>query len=345
MDGVSVDIARGEVFALLGSSGCGKTTLLRMLAGFESPTSGSIVLDGRDLEGAAPHERPMNMMFQSYALFPHLTVHDNIAFGLKRAGRPRAEVEARVEELLRLVQLSGYGPRKPHQLSGGQQQRVALARSLARKPQLLLLDEPLGALDRKLREETQLELARIMQDVGVTCVLVTHDQEEAMTLATRIAVMDRGRFLQVGAPRGLYEHPATRFVADFIGDVNLLDGRLVASGAEGSTIDCGDVRCAVDDVVDGAAGRPVTVALRPEKIAIGRVGADGSPAPAPNRVRGTVREAAYFGSYSIYHVALDSGRVLKALRNNAERELQDLPQRGEAALLSWLPESPAVLTA
>ena len=344
MDGVSIDIARGEVFALLGSSGCGKTTLLRMLAGFEHPTAGSIVLDGRDLAGLAPHERPMNMMFQSYALFPHLTVHDNIAFGLKREGKARSAIDARVEELLRLVQLSGYGPRKPHQLSGGQQQRVALARSLAKKPQLLLLDEPLGALDRKLREETQIELANIVHGVGVTCVLVTHDQEEAMTLASRIAVMDQGRFLQVGAPRDLYENPASRFVADFIGDVNLLDGALVASGPGGSTIDCGDVRCAVDDVVEGATGRAVTIALRPEKIGIARQApTDGDE--AVNRVQGTVREAAYFGSYSIYHVDLPSGRGLKALRNNAERELQDLPRRGEVAWLSWLPESPIVLTA
>ena len=329
---------------MLGSSGCGKSTLLRMLAGFEPPTAGSIVLEGRDLAGLAPHERPMNMMFQSYALFPHLSVHDNIAFGLKREGRPKAEIASRVEELLRLVQLTGYGPRKPHQLSGGQQQRVALARSLAKKPRLLLLDEPLGALDRKLREETQLELAHIVHDVGVTCVLVTHDQEEAMTLASRIAVMDKGRFLQVGAPHDLYENPASRFVADFIGDVNLMDGGLVASGPDGSTIDCGDVRCAVDDVVEGGAGRAVTVALRPEKIGIGRE-APVEGDPSVNRVQGTVREAAYFGSYSIYHVALPSGRVLKALRNNAEREVQDLPQRGEAAWMSWLPESPVVLTA
>jgi putrescine transport system ATP-binding protein len=343
VDGVSIDIARGEVFALLGSSGCGKTTLLRMLAGFEAPTSGSIVLEGRDLAGLAPHERPMNMMFQSYALFPHLTVHDNIAFGLKREGRPRGEIEARVEELLKLVQLAGYGARKPHQLSGGQQQRVALARSLAKKPRLLLLDEPLGALDRKLREETQIELARIVHDIGVTCVLVTHDQEEAMTLASRIAVMDKGRFLQVGEPRDLYENPASRFVADFIGDVNLMDGALVESGPDGSTIDCGDVRCAVDDVVEGPAGRAVAVAIRPEKIAIAR--AAGAGEPAVNRVQGTVREAAYFGSYSVYHVALASGRLLKALRNNAEREVQDLPERGEQAWVSWLPESPVVLTA
>ena len=218
---VSVDIAKGEVFALLGSSGCGKTTLLRMLAGFETPTSGTITLAGQDLADLPPYVRPMNMMFQSYALFPHLTVFDNIAFGLRREGLPAAEIDTRVEAMLKLVQLGPYAKRKPHQLSGGQQQRVALARSLAKKPQLLLLDEPLGALDKKLREETQIELAGIIHDVGVTCVLVTHDQEEAMTMASRIAVMSEGRFLQVGAPAEIYETPASRFVADAIERIGL----------------------------------------------------------------------------------------------------------------------------
>ncbi|MEO7010582.1 MAG: ABC transporter ATP-binding protein, partial [Caldimonas sp.] len=227
VDRVSLDIAKGEIFALLGSSGCGKTTLLRMLGGFETPTSGSITLDGHDLAGLAPYERPLNMMFQSYALFPHLTVAENIAFGLHRDGMPAARIRERVDAMLKLVQLSDYARRKPHQLSGGQQQRVALARSLAKKPQLLLLDEPLGALDRKLREETQIELAHIIEEVGVTCVMVTHDQEEAMTMASRIAVMSEGRLLQVGAPSEIYETPATRFVADFIGNVNLMDGTLV----------------------------------------------------------------------------------------------------------------------
>ena len=247
VDNVSIDIAKGEVFALLGSSGCGKTTLLRMLAGFETPTSGTITLDGQDLAGLPPYARPMNMMFQSYALFPHLTVADNIAFGLKRDGLPAAEIAARVEAMLKLVQLGAYAKRKPHQLSGGQQQRVALARSLAKKPQLLLLDEPLGALDKKLREETQMELANIIEDVGVTCVMVTHDQEEAMTMASRIAVMSQGRFLQVGAPAEIYETPTSRFVADFIGNVNLMDGKLVEDEADHVIVDCGDLR---------ALGRP-----------------------------------------------------------------------------------------
>jgi putrescine transport system ATP-binding protein len=223
---VSLEIDKGEIFALLGSSGCGKSTLLRMLAGFETPTSGRIVLDGQDLASLPPYQRPMNMMFQSYALFPHLTVWDNIAFGLRREGQPSDKVAARVEAMLKLVQLGKFAKRKPHQLSGGQQQRVALARSLAKQPQLLLLDEPLGALDKKLREETQIELVNIIEQVGVTCVMVTHDQEEAMTMASRIAVMSEGKFLQVGAPADIYETPATRFVADFIGNVNLMEGSL-----------------------------------------------------------------------------------------------------------------------
>src|SRR5512139_3012701 len=223
---VSLDVAKGEIFALLGSSGCGKSTLLRMLAGFEPPTSGRIVLAGRDLATLPPYERPMNMMFQSYALFPHLTVWENIAFGLRREGLPKDRVAERVEAMLKLVQLGKFAQRKPHQLSGGQQQRVALARSLAKQPQLLLLDEPLGALDKKLREQTQIELVNIIEQVGVTCVMVTHDQEEAMTMASRIAVMSEGRFLQVGAPSEIYETPSTRFVADFIGNVNLMEGTL-----------------------------------------------------------------------------------------------------------------------
>ena len=240
VNNVSLDIAKGEIFALLGPSGCGKSTLLRMLAGFETPTSGRSSLDGQDLAGLPPYERPINMMFQSYALFPHLTVWDNIAFGLRRDGMPADEIAARVEAMLKLVQLGKFAKRKPHQLSGGQQQRVALARSLAKQPQLLLLDEPLGALDKKLREETQIELVNIIEQVGVTCVMVTHDQEEAMTMASRIAVMSEGRFLQVGAPGEIYETPASRFVADFIGNVNLMDGTLVDDEPDHVIVDCAD---------------------------------------------------------------------------------------------------------
>jgi putrescine transport system ATP-binding protein len=270
VNNVSLDIAKGEIFALLGSSGCGKSTLLRMLAGFEKPTSGSIVLAGQDVATMPPYERPMNMMFQSYALFPHLSVWDNIAFGLRRAGMPRDEIAAQVEAMLKLVQLGKFGQRKPHQLSGGQQQRVALARSLAKKPQLLLLDEPLGALDKKLREETQIELVNIIENVGVTCVMVTHDQEEAMTMASRLAVMSEGRFLQVGAPGDIYETPATRFVADFIGNVNLMEGTLSDDQVDHVIIDCADCQHYVGHGITGTEGMAVTVALRPEKIRIGR---------------------------------------------------------------------------
>jgi putrescine transport system ATP-binding protein len=340
---VSIDIAKGEIFALLGSSGCGKTTLLRMLAGFETPTSGSIVLDGKDLAGLPPYERPLNMMFQSYALFPHLTVWDNIAFGLKRDSLPSNEVATRVEAMLKLVQLEKFGQRKPHQLSGGQQQRVALARSLAKKPQLLLLDEPLGALDKKLREETQIELVNIIHEVGVTCVMVTHDQEEAMTMASRIAVMSEGRFLQVGAPAEIYETPANRFVADFIGNVNLMDGTLVKDEIDHVLVHCADCTHYVGHGITGTEGMPVSVALRPEKIRI----ADEAPSPAGgefNQVRGTVKDMAYFGSFTVYHLALASGAVLKISTSNTERHRDDPLGVGDVAWASWSPTAQVVLT-
>ena len=346
VDDVSIDIARGEVFALLGSSGCGKTTLLRMLAGFETPSSGTITLAGQDLAGLPPYARPMNMMFQSYALFPHLSVFDNIAFGLRRDALPKGEVEARVEAMLKLVQLGSYAKRKPHQLSGGQQQRVALARSLARKPQLLLLDEPLGALDRKLREETQLQLANIVHDVGVTCVMVTHDQEEAMTMASRIAVMSEGRFLQVGAPAEIYETPATRFVADFIGNVNLMEGRVVVDEADHVVVDCGDVQHHVGHGITGTLGMPVTVALRPEKIRIVPLPADavGTSMEDFNRAVGTVKELTYFGSHTVYHLLLASGRVLKISQGNAERQPDARLTWGDRAEASWSTLAQVVLT-
>ena len=340
---VSIDIAKGEIFALLGSSGCGKTTLLRMLAGFETPTSGSILLDGKDLAGLPPYERPLNMMFQSYALFPHLTVRDNIAFGLKRDGLPSSEVAARVDAMLKLVQLEKFGQRKPHQLSGGQQQRVALARSLAKKPQLLLLDEPLGALDKKLREETQIELVNIIHEVGVTCVMVTHDQEEAMTMATRIAVMSEGRFLQVGAPAEIYETPTNRFVADFIGNVNLMDGTLIKDEIDHVLVRCADCTHYVGHGITGTEGMPVSVALRPEKIRI----AGEAPSPADgefNHVRGTVKDMAYFGSFTVYHLALASGAMLKISASNTERHRDHAIGVGDVAWASWSPTAQVVLT-
>jgi putrescine transport system ATP-binding protein len=347
VNNVSIDIAKGEIFALLGPSGCGKTTLLRMLAGFETPTSGNIVLNGQDLAGMPAYASPMNMMFQSYALFPHMTVWDNVAFGPRRSGMKAAEVAERVEEMLKLVQLGQYAKRKPHQLSGGQQQRVALARSLAKKPQLLLLDEPLGALDKKLREETQLELVNIIDKVGVTCVMVTHDQEEAMTMASRIAVMSEGRFLQVGAPSDLYETPANRFVADFIGNVNLMDGTLVADAADHAQVRCTDCTHFVGHGITGTEGMAVSVALRPEKIRITReppARLDGEPDPEFNRVRGTVKDLSYFGSFTVYHLLLASGQVLKISTSNTERHRDHALTWGDAAWASWSPTSQVVLT-
>jgi putrescine transport system ATP-binding protein len=346
---VSIDIAKGEIFALLGSSGCGKTTLLRMLAGFETPTSGSILLQGEDIAGLAPYERPFNMMFQSYALFPHLSVRDNIAFGLRRDGMDKDAIAERVAAMLKLVQLSKFGKRKPHQLSGGQQQRVALARCLAKRPQVLLLDEPLGALDKKLREETQIELVNIIEDVGVTCVMVTHDQEEAMTMASRIAVMSEGRVLQIGAPSEVYETPATRFVADFIGNVNLMEGTLVTDEPDHCIIDCGDVRHYVGHGITGTAGMPVSVALRPEKIhlsrhAPAREAGQEAQSPELNRAKGVVKNLAYFGSFTVYHVELEGGRLLKVSQNNTQRYRNDDLTWGDEAWAHWSRQSQVVLT-
>jgi putrescine transport system ATP-binding protein len=338
---VSVDIGKGEIFALLGSSGCGKTTLLRMVAGFETPTSGRIVLNGQDLGGLPPYERPLNMMFQSYALFPHLTVAENIAFGLKRSGMASAQIAERVEAMLKLVQMGKYAGRKPHQLSGGQQQRVALARSLAKQPQLLLLDEPLGALDKKLREETQIELVNIIEQVGVTCMMVTHDQEEAMTMASRIAVMSEGRLMQVGAPSEIYETPASRFVADFIGNVNLMDGSLEVDAHDHCVVACADCRHYVGHGITGTEGMSVTVALRPEKINVSRQ----RPAEGDfNTVRGTVREKSYFGSFTVYQLALASGATLKVSQSNVERHRDDELTWGDEAWAHWSPSAQVVLT-
>jgi putrescine transport system ATP-binding protein len=337
---VNLDIAKGEIFALLGSSGCGKTTLLRMLAGFETPSSGSIVLNGTDLSGMPPYERPLNMMFQSYALFPHLTVWDNIAFGLRRDGLPKDQVAARVEAMLKLVQLSKFAKRKPHQLSGGQQQRVALARSLAKQPELLLLDEPLGALDKKLREQTQIELVNIIEQVGVTCVMVTHDQEEAMTMASRIAVMSEGRFLQVGTPNEIYETPASRFVADFIGNVNLMDGTVAVDEPDHVIIDCADCRHYVGHGITGMLGMPVAVALRPEKIQLAAEKPDGEF----NTARGTVEELSYFGSFTVYRIKLASGLVVAVSQANTERHREHNFTWGDTVWTHWTDAAHVVLT-
>jgi putrescine transport system ATP-binding protein len=322
VDEVSLSIAKGEIFALLGSSGCGKSTLLRMLAGFETPTSGRILLNGQDVARMPPYERPVNMMFQSYALFPHLDIWENVAFGLKREGLPKAEIKKRVDDMLALVQLSAYARRKPHQLSGGQQQRVALARSLAKAPKLLLLDEPLGALDKKLREQTQFELVNIIEKVGVTCVMVTHDQEEAMTMANRIAVMSKGRVLQVGTPEEVYEFPANRFVADFIGNVNLFEGRLTTDEPDHCAITTPLGEMHVGHGVSGTPNMPVTLAVRPEKIEIAKERPAGV---AINLFAGKVKEIAYFGSYNTYIVVAGDGSRVKITEANTSRhDLSDI---------------------
>jgi putrescine transport system ATP-binding protein len=343
VNNVSIDIAKGEIFALLGSSGCGKTTLLRMLAGFEKPTSGRIILNGQDLADMPPYECPINMMFQSYALFPHLSVWENIAFGLKREGMAKDKIVERVEAMLKLVQLGKYAKRKPHQLSGGQQQRVALARSLAKRPELLLLDEPLGALDKKLREETQIELVNIIEEVGVTCVMVTHDQEEAMTMATRIAVMSEGRLLQVGAPSDIYETPATKFVADFIGNVNMMEGKLSSDNPDHVIIDCADCTHYVGHGITGTEGMNLAVAVRPEKIQLQREAPKLAHSPH-NQVQGTIRDMSYFGSFTVYHLALASGASLKINMSNVTRHRDDELTWGDSAWASWSPTAQVVLT-
>jgi putrescine transport system ATP-binding protein len=321
VDDVSLSIRQGEIFALLGSSGCGKSTLLRMLAGFESPTSGRILLGGKDVAKLRPYDRPINMMFQSYALFPHLDIWENVAFGLKREGLPKDQIKQRVGEMLDLVQLGTFAKRRPHQLSGGQQQRVALARSLAKRPQLLLLDEPLGALDKKLREQTQFELVNIIEKVGVTCVMVTHDQDEAMTMAGRIAVMSKGRVLQVGSPEEVYEHPANRFVADFIGNVNIFDGHLTVDERDHCAAVTGIGEIKVGHGVDGALNMPVGIAVRPEKIEISKM----RPDIAVNVFSGRVSEIAYFGSYNTFIVtATDGSRVHITEANTSRQDLSHI---------------------
>ena len=325
VDDVSLDIRQGEIFALLGSSGCGKSTLLRMLAGFEVPTSGQIMLGGTDIAQLAPYERPINMMFQSYALFPHLSVWDNIAFGLRRDRLPKAEIAVRVSQMLELVQLQAYAKRKPHQLSGGQQQRVALARSLAKRPQLLLLDEPMAALDAKLRARTQLELVDIIEKVGVTCVMVTHDQEEAMVMATRIGVMSEGKILQIGRPSEIYETPNCRFVADFIGSVNLFQGSVEVDEPDHVVVSSPECRHYVNHGITGTSGMTVHVAVRPEKISIRHEPPQDHERESPEQVGfniapGVIKDLAYLGSLTTYHVQLDGGSTLvKVTHTNAAR--------------------------
>jgi putrescine transport system ATP-binding protein len=325
VDAVSLDIQRSEIFCLLGGSGCGKTTLLRMLAGFERPTAGSIYIDGIDMADVPPYERPVNMMFQSYALFPHMTVRQNVAFGLRQEPLPKNEINARVDEMLGMVKLQGFELRKPHQLSGGQKQRVALARALVKRPKLLLLDEPLGALDAKLREHTQFELLNIQHRLGVTFVVVTHDQEEAMTLAARIGVMNRGRIVQVGSPHEIYEFPNSRFVAEFIGSANVFEGRLIEDEPGHVRIACAELEqpIHVDHGISAAQDATVCAAIRPEKIHI----ATEAPTGRDNMARGVVQEVSYLGDTSIYLVRLHSGKIVRVAQPNLRRHERDAFKR------------------
>ena len=343
VDGLSLDIYEGEFFALLGPSGCGKTTLLRMLAGFETPDEGRILLGDDDIGHVPPYRRPVNMMFQSYALFPHLTVAGNVAFGLKQDRLPRLEIAARVAEMLALVKLEGLSGRRPHQLSGGQRQRVALARSLAKRPKVLLLDEPLAALDKKLRAETQFELMELQARLGTTFVIVTHDQEEAMTVAHRIAVMDRGRLAQVATPPELYEQPASRWVAGFIGDVNLIEGAVAAADAHGLAIEGAGGRRFVATGVAGApkVGQKVWIALRPEKL---RLSATKPETAGENCVVGRVHDIAYLGDVSLYKVRLDDGATVTVSRANASRRLDRAIGWDDTVWLTWTPDAGVVLT-
>ena len=343
VDEVTLNIEKGEIFALLGSSGCGKSTLLRMLAGFEQPTSGQILLEGRDIVGLAPYERPINMMFQSYALFPHMTVEQNVAFGLHQEGMARSEVGDRVARMLELVQMSDLGRRKPDQLSGGQRQRVALARALAKQPKILLLDEPLGALDKKLRERTQFELVNIQERVGTTFVVVTHDQEEAMTMSSRIGVMEAGRIVQISTPSALYEYPATRFVAEFIGGVNMLTGTVMAQVEDRLTVRCHELE---EDIVARypqpiPVGSDVSIAIRPEKIDAVEV---APAADADNVVSGQVVEIGYLGDVSVYHVKTDKGMVLRVQETHAARTSDPHYDWGDRLYLVWKPADAIVLT-
>ncbi|HAG20248.1 MAG TPA: polyamine ABC transporter ATP-binding protein [Pseudomonas sp.] len=346
VDDVSLSIHQGEIFALLGGSGSGKSTLLRMLAGFERPTEGRIFLDGQDITDMPPYERPINMMFQSYALFPHMTVEQNIAFGLKQDGLPKAEIEERVKEMLGLVQMAQYAKRKPHQLSGGQRQRVALARSLAKRPKLLLLDEPMGALDKKLRSQMQLELVQIIERVGVTCVMVTHDQEEAMTMAERIAIMHLGWIAQVGSPMDIYETPASRLVCEFIGNVNLFDGELVEDMGDHAIIASPGLENPIyvgHGISTRAQDKQITYAIRPEKLLIGTELPE-LERPGYNWAKGVVHDIAYLGGHSVYYIKLSSGGVLQAFMANAERHVK-LPTWEEEVYVYWWDDSGVVLQA
>jgi len=342
VDKISLDIYRGEFFALLGPSGCGKSTLLRMLAGFERPTAGRIEIDGQDMAAVPPWRRPVNMMFQSYALFPHMSVADNVAFGLRQERVPAAEIRSRVAEALSLVRLDLMAARRPDQLSGGQRQRVALARAIVKRPKLVLLDEPLGALDKKLRQQTQFELVNIQESLGITFVIVTHDQEEAMTVSTRMAIMDDGRVAQIGTPSEVYEYPASRFVADFIGDVNVIEARVLEVDGQRMRLSAAgpSVEIEADRAVAAVAGEMVAVAIRPEKLALTTERPAGT---TTNCVAGTVADIAYLGDVSIYHVRLADGSVLRSTVANRARLIERPIRWDDPVWLAWGADASVVL--
>ncbi|MBO3758918.1 ABC transporter ATP-binding protein [Ciceribacter sp. L1K23] len=347
VENLTLDIYEREFFSLLGPSGCGKTTLMRMLAGFEDPTEGHILLQGKDISGTPPYKRPTNMMFQSYALFPHMSVEKNIAFGLEQDNLPKGEIEARVQEMLKLVKLEQFAKRKPSQLSGGQRQRVALARSLAKRPKVLLLDEPLGALDRKLREETQFELMDIQQNLGLTFLIVTHDQEEAMTVSDRIAVMDKGVIVQVATPAEIYEAPNSRYVADFIGDINIVDGKLEKREQLGDgemvTVVCeGGLKVQVEQPVCAAEpGAGVAFAIRPEKV---RISVDPPADTSVNALHGEVWDIGYLGDFSVFIVKLANGTMFRAAQANVARLVDRPITIDDKVWLTWTPDAGLVLT-
>ncbi|PXW24683.1 ABC transporter ATP-binding protein [Paraburkholderia caballeronis] len=342
VNNVSLNVAKNELFALLGSSGCGKSTLLRMLAGLETATSGRIFVDGEDLAALPPYRRPVNMMFQSYALFPHMSVEANVAFGLKQEGTPKNEIRERVADALHLVQMDRYAKRKPHQLSGGQQQRVALARSLVKRPKLLLLDEPMSALDKKIRQKTQLELVNIIDKVDVTCVMVTHDQEEAMTMANRLAVMSEGSIVQIGSPSQVYEYPNSRFSAEFIGSTNLFEGHVVEDEPDHIFVESADLeaRMYVSHGITGPLGMPVGISVRPERVRVTRE----RPASPHNWARGIVTDVAYMGSYSLFHVRLPGGKVVMSNLSSSDLMADNAPAWNDDVYVSWSPASGVVLT-